>query len=129
MKTILIIEDDVDTAGILANFLDRKGFKAVSVEDGLEGLTLIKFLKPDVVIVDLMLPGMDGRQLIHRIRENIYTRHKMVMVISGTFTRTYAGGKVKDIDADSVFSKPLALKKIHRSILRFFSKPKGKKSR
>lgn len=121
MKTILVIEDDAGTAEVLTRFLGSRDCRAVSVDDGLEGLTMIKFLKPDVIIVDLKLPGMNGRQLIRRIRENIYMRNKMVIVISGTFSRVYAGGKAKDLAADAVFSKPFSLRKIEKSIKRFFT--------
>lgn len=126
MRTILIIEDDHQTAVNLAGFLESGGYKAVSVEDGMEGLTMIKFLKPDVVIVDLMLPGMDGLDLIRRIRENVYLKNKMVLVISGTFTRVYTGGRVAGMDADAVFSKPFSMKKIPPVIERFFT-PKARR--
>jgi DNA-binding response OmpR family regulator len=124
MRTVLIIEDDSGTAEVLTRFLERKGFRAVSVENGLEGLTLIKFLKPAVIIVDLLLPGMDGRQLIRRIRQDIYMRDKMVLVISGTFSRSYCGGKVRGLAADAVFSKPFSLRKIGASIGKFFQRPR-----
>jgi DNA-binding response OmpR family regulator len=119
-KIVLIIEDDADTADLLTIFLEKKQYKVAATGNGLEGLTMIKFLKPDIIIVDLMIPGMDGKALIGKIREDVYMTKKMVVVISGMFTKKYSGEKSDELGADAVFSKPIELKKLHRTIQNFF---------
>ena len=105
MKTILIIEDDPDAVDMLTAFLEKKGEKVVSAENGIDGLTMIKFLKPDVIILDLMIPGMDGKSLVVKMRENVYMKNKMIIVISGMFTQHYNGETIQDLDVQAVFSK------------------------
>ena len=114
MRTILVIEDDSDAIEMLTAFLEKFGYKVVGTENGLDGLTMIKFLKPDVIIVDLKIPGMDGKQLIKQIRENVYMKGKMVVVMSGKFKEDYNGETVPDLDAQAVFSKPISLKKMQK---------------
>jgi CheY-like chemotaxis protein len=114
MRTILVIEDDNDAVEMLTSFLQKFGYQVVGTGNGLEGLTMIKFLKPDVIIVDLKIPGMDGRNLIKKIRENVYMKGKMVVVISGKFKEDYNGEAIPEIDAQAVFSKPVSLKKMQK---------------
>ena len=123
MKTILIIEDDPDAVDMLTAFLEKKGEKVVSAENGIDGLTMIKFLKPDVIILDLMIPGMDGKSLVVKMRENVYMKNKMIIVISGMFTQHYNGETIQDLDVQAVFSKPVNLKKLYTAIEGFSTKP------
>jgi DNA-binding response OmpR family regulator len=114
MRTILIIEDDSDAVEMLSAFLEKFNYKVAGAENGIVGLTMIKFLKPHVIIVDLAMPGMDGADLIKKIRENIYMKEKMIVVISGRFKEDYNGETVPELDAQAVFSKPLSLKKMQK---------------
>src|SRR5712692_11547481 len=69
MQTILVIDDDEslrDTIGVL---LEQEGFNAVQVEDGREGFEKALLLKPDLVLVDLRLPGMSGVDICKQLRE------------------------------------------------------------
>lgn len=68
---VLIVEDDRILAGILERFLNNRRFRAVSTADGFEALSLAEELKPDVALVDLMLPGMDGFTFANRLRERL----------------------------------------------------------
>jgi DNA-binding response OmpR family regulator len=66
--TILVIEDDPKTARLLALYLRREGFRAVTAEDGPEGLRLAREHDPALVILDLMLPRLDGWEVCRRLR-------------------------------------------------------------
>jgi DNA-binding response OmpR family regulator len=65
---ILIVEDDKKTASLVALYLDREGFQTVVASDGLEALELVKRHKPAFVILDLMLPRLDGWEVCRQIR-------------------------------------------------------------
>ncbi len=67
-KQILIVEDDRNTAELVATYLSREGLSPRVVNDGLQGLRLAQTLRPDLIILDLMLPGMDGLEICRRIR-------------------------------------------------------------
>jgi DNA-binding response OmpR family regulator len=68
MNPILIIEDDKKTASLVALYLDREGFKTMVAHDGRQGLALAKRHSPIFVILDLMLPKLDGWEVCRQIR-------------------------------------------------------------
>ena len=68
MKTILLVEDEVDIAEVLRDVLELQGHEVILAFDGREGLAAATRHLPDLVITDLMMPTMDGGELIERIR-------------------------------------------------------------
>ena len=70
MKTILIVEDDKKTTSLVALYLEKEGFNAMVAHDGLEGLALAKRHNPILVILDLMLPKLDGWEVCRQLRRN-----------------------------------------------------------
>ncbi len=79
---ILIIEDDPVFARILADMVRRKGYRALAAADGESGLQLALQYRPTGILLDVMLPGMDGWTVIERLKENPATRHVPVHFIS-----------------------------------------------
>ena len=69
-KTVLIIEDDANTAELIAVYLKNDGFKTFKAFDGEAGLSLAKRHRPDLVILDLMLPKIDGWEVCRRLRKS-----------------------------------------------------------
>jgi CheY-like chemotaxis protein len=69
MSTILLVEDEVDIAEVLRDVLELKGYRVVLAFDGREGLAAALTHAPDLLITDLMMPAMDGIELIERIRQ------------------------------------------------------------
>ena len=68
-KQVLIIEDDRNTALLIATYLEREGFKTQIIHDGLEGLKLARQHPPGFVILDIMLPGLDGWEICRELRK------------------------------------------------------------
>ena len=68
-KTVLIIEDDANTADLVALYLRREGFQALTANDGEQGLDLAARYRPDLVILDLMLPKVDGWEVCRQLRQ------------------------------------------------------------
>ncbi|MHC1781390.1 MAG: response regulator transcription factor [Anaerolineaceae bacterium] len=68
-KLILIIEDEAGIVEICRDYLQAVGFEAVAVSDGPSGLASVKSLAPDLVVLDLMLPGLDGLEICRQIRQ------------------------------------------------------------
>lgn len=69
-KTILVVEDDGNTASLIALYLEREGFIPVTAGDGEAGLALAKTQPPDLVILDLMIPKLDGWEVCRRLRKS-----------------------------------------------------------
>ncbi len=70
---ILMVEDDEDIADLVALNLERQGWKTTLVHNGTEGLARIRELLPDLVILDIMLPGMDGLDIYRAMKESKLT--------------------------------------------------------
>jgi DNA-binding response OmpR family regulator len=68
-KQILVIEDDLNTANLIVLYLKREGFGALQAGNGEAGLALAKRQRPDLVILDLMLPRMDGWEVCRQLRK------------------------------------------------------------
>lgn len=68
MKTIAIIDDDVYIGDLLEEVLHREGYKTLRAYSGTEALFLLKERKPDLILLDLMLPGLSGEELLPRIQ-------------------------------------------------------------
>jgi DNA-binding response OmpR family regulator len=69
-KTVLVVEDDENTASLIALYLEREGFMPVTAGDGEAGLALAKIHRPDLVILDLMIPKVDGWEVCRRLGRN-----------------------------------------------------------
>lgn len=69
MKKILLIEDDIYLSEIYRTFLEKEGFKCFSAKDGISGLKMIKKIKPDLVILDIIMPNLDGWEVLKKIKE------------------------------------------------------------
>jgi len=67
---ILVIEDIKELADLVTLYLKKEGFEAVSVESGEEGFALIEGWKPELIILDINLPGMDGLEFLQKFRKN-----------------------------------------------------------
>ena len=67
-KQILVIEDDPDIVEICGDYLRAAGFSVTVVQDGVKGLAAAQRLKPDLIVLDLMLPGMDGLDVCRAVR-------------------------------------------------------------
>ena len=67
---ILVIDDDVELAGLLKEFLQREGFQADFAHDGRTGLERALTGSPDLVVLDVMLPGLDGFEVLRRLRQS-----------------------------------------------------------
>lgn len=82
MKKILTIEDDRFLRQLIQKKLADSGFEALSASDGESGLTLIKEQKPDLVLLDLILPGIDGFEVLATIKKDPETKDIPVIILS-----------------------------------------------
>ncbi|MEX2586559.1 MAG: response regulator transcription factor [Actinomycetota bacterium] len=72
-RKILVVEDDPTVSDVVVRYLRREGFDVHATADGQEAVDLAGEVKPDLVILDLMLPGLDGHEVLRRIREDAPT--------------------------------------------------------
>jgi len=85
MFKILIIEDNDDNRDILKHQLEYLGYEVVEAADGLEGLNQVAKEQPDLVIVDIMMPGIDGKEVARRLRADSKTKDLPVLAATVLF--------------------------------------------
>jgi CheY-like chemotaxis protein len=81
-KTVLVIEDDEDTREIYARALSHRGYEVLMAKQGAEGVHLARTRAPDLVLLDIRMPVMDGWQAIRYLRSYLETRRIPVCAIS-----------------------------------------------
>ena len=106
--TVLVVEDDPDTTEIVSLYLRGDGHTVLTSADGLEGLRLARETRPDLVILDLMLPGLDGIAVCRRLREE--SDVPIIMLTARVEAKDRLAGL--DIGADDYITKPFSPKEL-----------------
>ncbi len=116
VKTILVVDDEPDTVFVLKTRLVHSGFKVVTAVDGEEAIKKVCEESPDLIILDLMLPGIGGEEVCKKLKENSITKDIPVMILSAKIGNAYTGADL-ECRAEGYFGKPydskVILNKIH----------------
>ena len=83
-RTVLVVEDDALLRRMISIFLCAAGYRVCAAEDGLSGLALARDERPDLVLLDLMLPELDGREVLRRIKGDARTAAIPVLVLTAS---------------------------------------------
>lgn len=109
---IMVVDDDQDTVAILARHLQREGFVPIEANSGAQCLKLVLENEVDVILLDLMMPGMDGFQVVRELRKNPLTAEiPIIMITARDDLDARAEGMrlgVSDFLAKPVFRRQLA---------------------
>jgi len=106
VKRVLVVEDQRDLASLLAHNLKQEGLDVRTVEDGREALPTVRSWRPDLVILDLMLPGLDGFEVLRGIRGNGHDIPVLILSARGEEQDKVRGFR---LDADQYVTKPFSL--------------------
>jgi DNA-binding response OmpR family regulator len=105
MKKILIIEDEEAIRFILEKRLSDAGYFVISAEDGIEGLNKLRKENPDLIVLDLMLPGLDGYQICSLIKRDRRYAHIPVLILTARIQqKDYETAMA--VGADAFLTKP-----------------------
>ncbi len=105
VSTILVIEDYSDTRELLSVLLQRRGYNVMEAEDGVEGLRKASATSPDLIIMDLTLPEMDGVETARRIHQLPKLSDVPIFVVSGYLTEEVKAD-ARSAGCVEVFPKP-----------------------
>ena len=120
MAKILIVEDNEMNRDMLSRRLERKGFDVVMAEDGKVGVDMSKSESPDLILMDLSLPVMDGWEATSTIKADDETRNIPIIVLTA---HAMAGDREKALEAgaDEYDTKPIEFKRLLGKIKEFLS--------
>ena len=105
MPRILIVDDDPDFHLLVETVLGRRGYELISAKDGADALSMIKAEQPDAIILDKIMPGMDGFEVARRLRREPDFAHLPILIVSGA---TQLNDKLDAFNAgaDDYLTKP-----------------------
>jgi len=117
LDTVLVVEDDRKTAEVVRIYLERAGYRAILSADGRQALALFDTEQPDLIVLDLLLPGLDGREVCRLLRQ-----HSRVPIIMLTALAS-EGDTLRGLDlgADDYLAKPFSPRELMariRTVLR-----------
>ena len=109
--TILVIDDEKDLIELVRYNLEKEGYDVIAANDGQSGLEVVKKHRPDLVVLDLMMPGLDGLQVCQRLRSD--PRSGRIPVIMLTAKATEADRIVGlELGADDYITKPFSPREV-----------------
>jgi len=106
---ILIVDDEHDIVVILKMALEKEGYEVVEAFDGVEALQKVKETNPDLILLDIMMPKMDGHSVNLKLKENPETAKIPVIVITGRGQLKELVQARKDIEIVAYLEKPFTV--------------------
>ena len=117
-KNILIVDDEKDILFVLKKRLTSMGYSVTAVSNSQEALDVALANPPDLAILDVLMPGMDGGQVAQKFQENERTRHIPVIFVTGMFPKRQDDESGRIVDGKIMFSKPFNLEALFSEIHR-----------
>ena len=111
---ILIVDDDPDILDAVSMILESQGYQVVTARDGVEGLATLKAENPDLMILDLMMPKMDGFGVCKELQDPRWAKHKNIPILMLTSVREEASRRRYELetglelDVDDYVEKPMS---------------------
>jgi PAS domain S-box-containing protein len=107
---VLVVDDDRDTRDLLQTALEQRGFSVVLTSSGKRALTLARQERPNLILLDLKLPGMDGYEVLQRLKNMSETAEIPVVIITGSLTdEELKNQKLLSLGAARFMTKPFAV--------------------
>lgn len=125
LKRVLVVDDEESIREALVEALSRypEKLEIHTASDGFEAGALLESLKPDLIILDIVMPGLDGFKVCQRVRQSPHTKHARILVLTG-FPSEHNIQRITEMGADNCLAKPIDRKVLYDSIGKLL-KPKG----
>ena len=112
-ETILVVDDEPLVRDLLVQFLSLRGYRAFGVKDGIEALSMVEQAPPDLILLDLLMPGMDGVEVLRQLRQREYRGE--VIIITGSHDEDSLD-EAWAMGPQEVIGKPIDLEQLLMSI-------------
>jgi CheY-like chemotaxis protein len=118
---ILVVDRDPHIRELEAHFLDKAGFSVIFAQDGEDALAQARRTIPDIVVTEILVPGLDGLTLCRQLKEDPRTRRTAVLV----FSILAVAKRARDAGADAFLRKPLADHALIDTVQRLLAERQG----
>jgi len=119
-KTVLIVDDEAHVVRVLRLMLEREGFAVLSANDGNEALDVMAARRPDVMVSDIQMAGMDGRTLCRTTRER-YAGEDFLILVMTSMTAASERGWVQELNNVEFLEKPVSPRQLVSRLTQHFS--------
>jgi len=111
LATLLIVDDTPDNIAVLLEFFSHKGFKVLASQNGQQGIRTAEYAKPDLILLDVMMPGIDGFEVCQKLKSNQETQ-KIPIIFMTALSDTNSKVKGLELGAADYITKPLQYKEV-----------------
>lgn len=122
MTKILCIEDEPQMIDLIKLILETRGYEVLGAEGGEEGLAMMRTEKPDLILLDLMMPEMDGGDVFHHMKEEVELRNLPVIVVTAKAAPIDKVLWMNVAKVDDYVTKPFGPRELVDSIQKVLSK-------
>ena len=119
-KTILVVEDQADNRKILRDLLTNSGFKVIEAINGMEGLQLARSGQPDLILMDIQLPGIDGYEVTRKIKNDEDLKNIPVIVVT-SYALSGDAAKAFEAGCDAYVAKPYSPREMLAKVKEYLS--------
>jgi len=109
MKKVLVVDDDVDIRKVVSKLVEKSGYESIEAKNGVEGMGKVREHKPDLIILDMLMPKESGVRMYHELKTEESLRDIPVIVLSAIPKKSFLRSqKVLDEFADQSVPEPEA---------------------
>ncbi|HEV7926128.1 MAG TPA: response regulator [Verrucomicrobiae bacterium] len=123
---ILIVDDNPVNLKLATSVLEFDGYKILEAGDAVQALAIIKETPPDLILMDIALPGMDGLTLTRQLKADPTTRHIGIVALTASAMKG-DDQKAKDAGCDGYITKPIDTRKLSQQVAEILGRLGGKK--
>ena len=119
--TVLIVEDNANNRMIMRDLMEVQGHRTLEAVDGAEGLAMALEHRPDLILMDVQLPGMDGYEVTRRLKAQDETKHIPIVAVT-SYAMKGEEERAREAGCDAYVSKPIDIHKLVETVQRFLLK-------
>ncbi len=120
-KNVMVVEDNEKNRKLMRVVLKAKGYNIIEAATGEEALNLLKNQKPDIILMDIQLPGIDGLTLIKQIKASVITKDIPIIAVTA-YAMKGDEQKILDTGCDAYVSKPINTQELPRIVEKYIKK-------
>lgn len=128
MATVLIVEDHVPSRSAMKIVLEQNGYRVQEAADGVEALAKLRLESPDLIVSDMLLPRMDGYELIRQVRSDAALESIRVVLYTATYSSAEAHALAEACGVDAIIGKPADPKEVLKTVAEVLERPRPTRS-
>ena len=123
MKTILIVDDRAENRAVLIAMLAYRGYRFIEADSGTEGLTVVRTVKPDLIVADILMSKMDGYEFVRQLRRDPKVARTPVVFYTANYMEKEARKLARDCGVFHVLVKPAEPEEVYKVVDQVFAAP------